>query len=553
LTAVSETGSVPVPAAAAPAKRPGSTLFGRGLLYVVVWALQLVASSVISPILAHLMAPAEFGALSSAIALYQLLSVAAVIGLDQALVLQRSEDGNSRRARGIITVALAVAFTVTAIATGTAPLWRGALGFQHDHLLVVLVILWTLPGAAVQVVLALLVAEDRLRTFSIISMISAIGGSVVGLVLITTVNNSATTYAWGGVVCQFIAMGIALAVGRPRLRGAFDREVVGRAVRLGLPLTLGNLAYFVLNAGDRIIVQRFLGPEEVARYQIAYVIGSAVIMLLTFTNSAWTPQFAALRDDVARWDLAMRSRDQLYRLLMPIVLAVTLVSPFALPILAPASYHTQQLTVVVFLVAITAFPVAASGATGRLLVVGRKGIAVGVIAAIAAAVNIVANLFLVPVMGIAGAALATFISYSVLAFLQLRSIPREPRWHGAPGIVLVGIGASLAVAAASMLLPQDTVWNLVRLAAAVACLPWFLNRLRAARDAPPEPPRRGRRAVRGGERPRRRASSNEYGPDQSRSTYRPIAPRVEPARRHARSTQQAPAGQPDPAEEHTDA
>ena len=49
--------------------RGSSVLFGRGLLYVVVWSMQLVVSSLISPVLAHLMPPAEFGVLASAIAL----------------------------------------------------------------------------------------------------------------------------------------------------------------------------------------------------------------------------------------------------------------------------------------------------------------------------------------------------------------------------------------------------------------------------------------------------------------------------------------------------
>ena len=65
----------------------------RGLLYVVVWSLQIVSGSLVSPVLAHLMGPAEFGQLASAIALHQVLIVLAVLGIDQALILQRAEAG----------------------------------------------------------------------------------------------------------------------------------------------------------------------------------------------------------------------------------------------------------------------------------------------------------------------------------------------------------------------------------------------------------------------------------------------------------------------------
>ncbi|ROP60489.1 lipopolysaccharide biosynthesis protein [Curtobacterium sp. PhB115] len=469
-----DTGSVAV-------RKGANALFGRGLLYVVVWSMQLVVSSLISPVLAHLMPPAEFGVLASAIALYQALVVLAVAGIDQASVLQRAEDGDDRRARGLLAVGMVTASVVTVIALSTIPLWGDAAGFVGAHPLLLVAVLWTGPAAIVQISLALLVAQDRIKVFAVTSLLSSIGGSIIGLGLLTLVHADATTYAWGGVVAQGVAMVIGIAATRPRLAGLFDRKTTARAFRLGIPIALGNLSYFVLNAGDRVVVQRLLGPEEVARYQIAYVVGSAVILLLTFTNQAWAPHFAALRDAVARRELAMHSRDELYRMLAPVLLAVTLASPVALPILAPASYRVQELTVVVFIVAITALPVVASGATGRLLLVERRGVAVGVIAAIAGVVNIAANLLLVPLFGIAGAALATVLAYVILAAMQQFALSDRREWRG-PGLrVVLTLAAALAVAAASLLVPQDALWNWVRAAGVIACLPWFLRRLRAAR------------------------------------------------------------------------
>ena len=61
----------------------------------------------------------------------------------------------------------------------------------------------------------------------------------------------ATTYAWGGVVAQGVAMVIGIAATRPRLAGLLDTRTTARAFKLGIPIALGNLSYFVLNAGDR--------------------------------------------------------------------------------------------------------------------------------------------------------------------------------------------------------------------------------------------------------------------------------------------------------------
>ncbi|MBC7724583.1 MAG: lipopolysaccharide biosynthesis protein, partial [Burkholderiaceae bacterium] len=59
------------------------------------------------------------------------------------------------------------------------------------------VVLWTAPADAVQIMLALLLTEDRLRPFAVVSGISAVGGQVVGIALLLGVHNDATTYAWG--------------------------------------------------------------------------------------------------------------------------------------------------------------------------------------------------------------------------------------------------------------------------------------------------------------------------------------------------------------------
>jgi len=59
-----------------------------------------------------------------------------------------------------------------------------------------------------------------------------------------------------------------------------------------------------------------------------------------------------------------------------------------------------------------------------------------------------------------------------------------------------------ASAPASILPPQTLAWNLVRLAAAVGCLPWFIWSFNRARrwsdDMPPEGSKRGAQGARHG-------------------------------------------------------
>ena len=116
--------------------------------------------------LAHLLGPTEFGSLAAAIALHQALIVLAILGLDQAVVLQRAADKDSKTARGLLTVGIALSVAVTAVIGTTGPLWSRSLGFGGFSSLLIATVLWTAPGAVVQITLAELLTEDRLGPLS---------------------------------------------------------------------------------------------------------------------------------------------------------------------------------------------------------------------------------------------------------------------------------------------------------------------------------------------------------------------------------------------------
>lgn len=478
------------PTSAAPGTTPEtddaehhSALFGRGLLYVVVSSLQFVTGAIASPILAHLLSsPAEFGALSSAIALHQLLIVFALVGLDQAVVLKRGQDGHDGEVRSLAGSAFLIVVAVTVVLFLTARWWATPLGFDGVSQLVVITVVWTVPSGMIVVLLGLMLAQDRLRPYSWVSLIAVVGGQATGVVLALTVARTAPTYAWGLVAADTVAAVIAVVVTRPRLRGSVSPAMLRPALGLGLPLMLGSLSSFVLNAGDRIVIQRIAGAAEVGRYQIAYTVGFVALQLLGQTSNAWTPRFAAVPDEPSRWRLIGTSRNSIYRVLSPVLLGVVLASPVVLRVFAPASFRPESLLVVVLLVVASAYPVAAAGATSKMLITARRTRPLAVWAAAAAVVNLALNILLVPVLGIEGAAFATLLAFLLLAGGQRWSLRGRPYWPGTSTALKAEIAVVLVVCTVTTLLPQTTVWNWSRFAVAVACLPWFWIRLKQARN-----------------------------------------------------------------------
>ncbi|MEZ0164121.1 oligosaccharide flippase family protein [Kineococcus sp. LSe6-4] len=466
----------------------GSTLFGRGLLYVVVAGAQLVSSAFASPVLAHVLGdPAALGTLALAVSLHQLLMAVVLLGLDHALVLRFAQDGHDRAARSLAGAALLVATAATSLVWVTAGWWGPVLGFT-DRPVLLLTVLWTVPTAGVFVALGLLLAADRLRPYALVTLLSAVGGQVLGVVLVLAHVQAAgpsgvTRYVSGLLVADAVGAVVGLCLTRPRWRGALSWPALAPAVAFGVPLVLNSLSGFVLNAGDRIVLQRLTGPAEVGRYQIAYTVGYVATQVIGLTSSTWTPRFAAVADRVRRAELIGATRDTIYRLLSPVVLGIVLGAPVVLRVIAPATFEPAGLLAVVYVVVLSAYAGAAGSASGRMLVIERRTRLLAVVSVAVAALNIGLNLVLVPFWGILGAAVATLLAFCVQSTAQrwcargLGAFPRAARRVHAE-IVLVS-----AVAGATVLLPQDPVTNGVRFALALACLPWCFVLLRRVRRA----------------------------------------------------------------------
>ncbi|WP_432564346.1 lipopolysaccharide biosynthesis protein [Kineococcus sp. SYSU DK003] len=472
------------------AARPAASgLFGRSLLFTVVAAAQLVTGALVSPVLAHVLDdPAQVGLLSAAIALHQLLVVLALVGTDQAVVLQRAQDGHDREVRALAAAAVALTLGVTLLLWGTAVWWSPLFGFPDGTValpgLVGVTVWWTVPSTAVMIALGLLLAGDRLRAYTVVSVLAAIGGQVAGLSAVLLWGGGATTYAWGLLGADLLAAVVGWRLTRPRWRGMLNPRVLAPALALGAPLMVGQLSVFVLNAGDRVVIQRLAGAGELGRYQIAYTVGFLALQLISLAGGSWLPRFAQIADPTRRRRLIATTRDHVYRLLTPVLLGLTLAAPVVLVVAAPPSFAPRDLLGVVVLVAISAYPVAAATASSRVLVTERRTRPLAVCTALAAALNIALNLLLIPVAGIAGAAGATAIAYSVQALAQRTAVRARPgEWPGTPPRVLAEVAAVVVLVLAMVALPATTAFDAVRFGLAVACLPWCLVRLRRARAA----------------------------------------------------------------------
>jgi O-antigen/teichoic acid export membrane protein len=226
---------------------------------------------------------------------------------------------------------------------------------------------------------------------------------------------------YGLLVGELVSALLLTAVLLPRVGVAFSPALFWPMFAFTLPLVPNGLLQFCLHSADRFLLLGLRGAEEVGVYSVAYKFGYIPnYLIITPFLMIWYPFVFGQREPARQRDLIER--------LSPYVMFTLSASVLAVALLAEDLTHwmTGQAEYVPAWRAIApiclgywmwgAFQLAQTG----FYVCKRTGV-LPWITGIAAALNLAANLVLIPCHGFLGAAWATLFSFVVLLAVTLRA------------------------------------------------------------------------------------------------------------------------------------
>jgi O-antigen/teichoic acid export membrane protein len=448
-------------------------LFGRDSLYLLTWALQLAAAAALTPLITRIMGTAEFGAVATATAVMQVLFVVAGLGLRTAIQRHYAGPDGPAAASRLLLLTAVLASIVTVLVDSSGPLWSRSFGFETYGGSLRLAVYWAGVSAVTNASLALLRSQDRLLAFSCVSLLQSVVAAAASLLLVTVVRSTATMFVLGQLVMQIVAAALALGLAPPKLLRPRDMKLACDALFYALPLIPAVLCTFVLSAADRLIVQAELGLTAVARYQVAYNVGSMPMLLLSVLSNVWMPRIFALGVATERAAVLAASRDALYRLLTPVLIGLSIGSPLVLRLWAPPEYRPGGLLLVTSIVIVSAVPYTGGLSVTRALLAEGRSAMVAAATGVAAVTNIILNLILVPHYNLVGSAAATFLSYAALhGLLLLGARTLVPRSNSP--FRLLEVAAAVVVALLAAALPTTSAYLVLRGMLVVITLAWFV-------------------------------------------------------------------------------
>jgi O-antigen/teichoic acid export membrane protein len=302
-------------------------------------------------------------------------------------------------------------------------------------------------------------AEERSTAFVLASLVN-IAITIGATVLLVVVWEQG---ALGVIVGNFIgtlAVYLALlAVHREQLGLEFSRPLLREMNRFGVPLVPAALALIVVNFSDRFFLVHLASLEEVGLYEIGVRIASAMVLLLTAFRMAW-PAFAySIEDDGEAKRTYAFVLTYLVVVASWLALALGLLAPWLVRVLATPEFYAGQRVVA---------PLAFGGMAYAAYIVMAIGVGRAkrtqfnwAIAGLAAVVNVVLNVILIPPYGMMGAAYATVAAYGVM-FLAMtwyaqRVFPVPYQWRrvltaAAAAVALLLAGKALGGLAAALAL-----------------------------------------------------------------------------------------------------
>jgi len=297
---------------------------------------------------------------------------------------------------------------------------------------------------------AVLRLQHRAKKFATLKLLNIVVTLVLNFVFILG-------FRWGvrGIfIANLAASVLVFLLLIPTIRERFEWKYSKAEMKLLLPFGLTNvpayLAAMMVQVIDRPIVQSILGLGVLGVYQANYRMGFTMMVFVSLFEYAWRPFFLkeARTDDTRARQLFAR----VFTYFMLIALIGFLVLSIALPYIVSTPIFGRRLLKPEYLTGLDIIPVV-------LLAYVFQGMYTNFIAGIyiknrnrvlpwitglGAGVNIVANLLLIPVLGIMGAALATLFAYMAMAvaiYVQAqKAYPIPYDWSRVGSIAAIALG-----------------------------------------------------------------------------------------------------------------
>lgn len=249
--------------------------------------------------------------------------------------------------------------------------------------------------------------------FVTLSVSQAILQTLTSLILVVGFGTGLMGMYWGALVVSGAFTGIYFYVIYRHGTYTLDLRQIAQGLAFSLPIIPATLSHLVIDMVDRIMLEAHVSLDRLGLYSVAYTLGFGMTVVIQGGYRAFEPElfqhfgqprFPVIYDRIKRVFLFA---------VMASGAALALFSPEVVALMTAPKFHEAD--VIVPVVVLAAVLRAVGLMFSILLVAKKKTFLSTLIIVIGAVVNVLANLVLIPRMGIMGAAWSTVLAFGVIA------------------------------------------------------------------------------------------------------------------------------------------
>ena len=436
-------------------------LLTTGFAYTSASVLSKVIAVITLPVYTGLLSSAEYGQAEVLFGGVVAVSIFVRFGLMEALLrfyYLPDEDGNEVVRSGFAGMFWATT-VVAVLLVPFASLIADPIHSETDLVLIAIGGLWLLT--LYEYLLTLLRIDERARAFFFFTMANVIVTIPVTVLLLTRADLGAEALLVGSYASAVPFVAYLVWTERRRLALVWERSLIRRMLRFGLPTMPAELSLYLLNFADRVIMVVLLGASvgnaTAGLYAVAFKFSQSVQIFVRGFQLAWPPLAYSITDDGEARRVYSVVTTGFTAFCALIVVGVWLEARWITDVLTSGTEFDDAYKAVGLL----ALGASLYGVYLALLVIlGRTGrTEFNLPATLAAlAINIGLNIWLVPDHGIIGAGLALAAAYLaatvIMYFFTQRLFPVPYQWGR---LTVVVVGAAVLIAAGELLLPTEGI------------------------------------------------------------------------------------------------
>ncbi len=388
-----------------------STIIGRFLTFLLV------------PFYTNIFAPADYGVVANLYIFIAILNIIYIFGMDAAYLKfassRSSESAKDNFSTPFLSVLVAAAFLSVAILLVKANI-NSILEIPENyfHLLNYVSAILFVDSLCVIPFIKLRI-ERKAKKFAWYKIINICTNVFFNLLLVLY-------YGWGieaVFVSNLIASLLTLIIFLPdifrNIRLVINISLLQRLLRFGLPYLPAGLGSMLIQGIDRPILSKLTDLGTVGIYNANYKLGIFMMLVVNMFQYAWQPFFLQQAEQENAKKLFSKVLTYFTFAASIILVLVSLfiddivkINFWGVYLIGP-EYWSGLVIVPIILLGYLFNGLYVVFTAG--IYIKEKSIYVPLITGISALVNIAVNLFLIPPLGIVGAALATLASYIALA------------------------------------------------------------------------------------------------------------------------------------------